>query len=186
MFNRKDHCSNIPNPIGRQACETQTQAQTQQWQRQVERQEQWNPRYTQPAERSNPPAYGWQEVDKNIEKTLKENWFAWVNRVREDGTWDYKKKQKDHSWSKRERAGNINYGATCVAAGHDPETCLRAGGAFQGLTDAKNLRVPFSDSSGRPWDMKKPTSCFGEPIDDCQQVIQGMRYGSDYLRRRGR
>ncbi|MBF0157024.1 MAG: hypothetical protein HQL57_07570 [Magnetococcales bacterium] len=137
---------------------------------------------------SKPPSYGWDEVDRNIETTIQGSHSDWVDRVNSSGEWDYKEKKEDeerHPWSERERMGNVNYGATCVAVGHDPDLCLRAGGAFQGYSDWNNDHEPFVNSSGRPWDLDG-TSCYGEPADDCQQVIEGIRYGLDYLNRTGR
>ncbi|WP_085442932.1 polymorphic toxin type 44 domain-containing protein [Magnetofaba australis] len=119
-----------------------------------------------------------------METTRQGSDLSWINNVRDNGEWDFKNSDpKNHSWAQRERAGNINYGATCVAAGYAPATCLRAGGVFQGAMDLVRGKGWYPNSSGRPWD-QNPESCYGEPDDDCKQVIEGIRYGQEVARRR--
>ncbi|MEG3640107.1 polymorphic toxin type 44 domain-containing protein [Magnetococcus sp. PR-3] len=187
---QQPNCNTIANPIGRESCRKRGAVQPRQNEMQQARQmqKQRQARYDQTPDLSKPPVYGWEDIDRNMETTQRDGWFSWVNRVREGGDWDYKVREKPDgtSWGERERAANINYGATCVVAGHNPETCMKAGGAFQALSDLKNLRRPFKDSSGRPWD-DNFNSCMGEPTDDCRQVEEGIRYGLEHLRRnRGR
>ncbi|WP_158089325.1 polymorphic toxin type 44 domain-containing protein [Magnetofaba australis] len=143
----------------------------------------------------NPPLYGWEDVDKKIEWTVENGskWatIPWINKVRPHGEWDFKhdENRKAEPWAPRERAGNVTYGATCVAAGYDPQTCLRAGGLLE--LPGENLKMDgwmekqpdgsLIPRDGRPWD-SDPESCKGEDRDDCRAVKQGIQHGLQWLK----
>ncbi|MBF0284189.1 MAG: hypothetical protein HQL51_07000 [Magnetococcales bacterium] len=167
-----DLCNDKPTPVQRFICRQLHYSQ--------DLNQVLDKRYHLPPDLSNPPKYGWDEIDRNIERTLEDGVITWVERVSPKGEWDYKnhKDKKNESYPARERAGNVNYGATCIAAGFDPDTCLRAGGAVQIVMDMGFL------NDGLPWDPRTANSCYGEPNDDCRDVLEGIRYGLAYLRRR--
>lgn len=131
------------------------------------------------------PYIGWAKVIQNMEETHRDwNEYNWLKKVVQGGEWDYKSSRVDATASERERAGNINYGATCRAAGHDPETCLLAGGFVQMLTDYRSGRIIGSLDEVNS--LPGPTNCYGEPMDDCENIAKGMKFYDDSMRSKGK
>lgn len=175
-----DPCAYVNTPAGRNECRMMNGEPF--------RREGIDERYYQAHNQDDPPSIGWFQVDANIERTLNDSTPEWINRVSADGDWNYKKGDSDAPGKgyQRERAGNVNYGATCVAAGFHPDICLRAGGAYQAKTDYGDTKQFLPYTEERPWDRGDSYSCYGDRPNDCHDVLEGIRYGLDYLRRRKR
>jgi len=100
-------------------------------------------------------------IDDNIKEAENMHLFTWVNKVREDGEWDYKTQGREY-----EEFGNFNYGATGRAVGFSEDTLLRAAGAVQKLTNTSR------EEWGEPWG--EPP--YGDDPSDQEMIKRGVEY----------
>ncbi len=80
-------------------------------------------------------------VRQNINELNNLPWYesslvVWLNRVRPDGDWDYKRRYGD---SKYQDLGNFNYGATGASIGFSLNILMAGGGAIATLKGQNNL-----------------------------------------------
>lgn len=92
----------------------------------------------------------------------------WVDRVRPNSVWDYKKQTPGV-----DRPGNFNYGAT-GAAFLPEEALLRAGGAAQMF-----LSERYNPNNGVPWG----TWPYGDNPEDSLSISDGYAHGRSWPRK---
>lgn len=93
----------------------------------------------------------------------------WVNRVRPNGVWDYKRQRPGI-----DAPGNFNYGAT-GSAFLPEEALLRAGGAAQMF-----LQNKYNPENGVP----RGSWPYGDFPDDSKNISAGYAYGRSVPHRR--
>lgn len=88
----------------------------------------------------------------------------WVNKVRPNGDWDYKRGDNKLTY---ENFGNFNYGATGAALGFSRGDLLRGAGFAQEF-----LHGAYDPSDGHFWG----DSPFGDNRNDQYWIEQGINY----------
>jgi RHS repeat-associated protein len=102
--------------------------------------------------------------------------LEFYNRVKSEGDWDYKLKDKDHT--KYEDFGNYHFGVVGRAAGWSPDTLLRAAGAYQ-IYEGRS--PPGSGTPFLPFDHPP----YGDDFVDHAWINQGIKdYDNSYWENR--
>ncbi len=121
-------------------------------------------------------------IDENIKKARESfNPFWFIEMVRKDGPWDYKKID-----TKYEDFGNFNYGATALAFGFQEKWALQAAGIVHVLTNTaqKDWKANEYKKSILDFGVSFQGPPYGDDPDDQRMIKAGFRYYQEIYRSR--